>query len=233
MGAAISMRVSRLYVSARSQAAWASAIVGLWSLGHPGKGSGRSRAGFASRQTRPGRPRCHEADLTGEPGDPPDDCPGCFGGGRGIAGLALDRDGGLIQLVPACRRPDQRAPAGKRYRVLERPPPLVGQRRIQLRDHADGELLPAQPSRHARPLAVSGRLQSAPRCRAGLAGPPARPRPFMAVAPLSSLASDRRDPGGCHAGGPHGPADAVTLRTGSHLSSPALTMLRLARLAAG
>ena len=62
----------------------------------------------------PSDPDVTDADLAGECGGPPDDRPGCFGRSLGIAGLALERDGGLIQLVPACSRPDQAAPAGKR-----------------------------------------------------------------------------------------------------------------------
>jgi hypothetical protein len=58
-----------------------------------------------------------DAYLADEPGDPPDLGQGCFHGRCGIARLALDRDGGLTLLVPACHRPDQRMYAGKRYRV--------------------------------------------------------------------------------------------------------------------
>ena len=112
--------------------------------------------------------------------------------------LALDRDGGLIQLVPACRRPDQGMPAGKRHRVLERPPPLIGQRRIQLRGHADGERVRAQLSRRTQPVSrrtppATRRPRPCPRHRAGQAGPGVQLRPFTATAPRSSLAGDRKE----------------------------------------
>jgi hypothetical protein len=83
------------------------------------KGSGRPEPDLLAGRRDPGDLDVTDADLTGEPGDPPDDCPGCFGGGRGIAGLALDRVGGLIQLVPACSdarpgRQPRHEPAGVR-----------------------------------------------------------------------------------------------------------------------
>ena len=83
MGAAISMRVARLCVSARSQAAWASAIVRLWSLGHHGRNPGGPEPDLLAGRRDPGDLDVTDADLTGEPSDPPDDRPGCFGACRG------------------------------------------------------------------------------------------------------------------------------------------------------
>jgi hypothetical protein len=219
MGAAISMRVARLCVSARSQAAWASAIVRLWSLGHHGRNPRGPESDLLAGRRDPGDLDVMDADLTGEPSDPPDDRPGCFGARRGIAGLALDRDGGLIQLVPACRRPDQRAPAGKRYRVLERPPPLVGQRRIQL-------AITRTVSFYLRSCpGVPGRWPSAVGCGplpgAGLAGP------GSLRGPGRSWPSRRFPPSPATGGTPEDATQAARTATRTQLpSAPEVTLAR-------
>ncbi len=172
----------------------------------PSEGSGSRRA----RERDPGGParlagRCSPGDLdvadaylTGEPGGPPDQGPGCFHGRHSIARLALDPDSGLIQLVPACHRPDHRMPAGKRYRVLERPPPLAGQRRIQRHDHAESELVRAQLSRRTQP------------------GRPVTRRPDPGTGPSHRAAAIPRwrqeKAGGCRADSPPGSADPAAIR---------------------
>jgi hypothetical protein len=193
--------------------------------------SGRSSPELLTGRCDPGDLDVADAYLTGEPGGPPDHGPGCFHGRRGIARLALDRDGGLIPHVPAHCRPDQRMPAGKRYRILERPPSLVGERRIQRRDHADGELVRAQLSRRTGggwspadrgPIPGTGPTGPGCLCGPGRSRPPRRGRPSLATGKKPDAAAQtarlapRTQP----------PSAAPDIP----VTSPALTMLRPVRL---